>query len=101
MGWVKTSKELPELDALYHTSSMKTLLIIIIASMVSCSNPERTVKILEAQGFSEVQTTGYDFFECGRDDFFSTGFKAKNQNGKDVEGVVCCGLFLKGCTTRF
>jgi hypothetical protein len=55
---------------------------------------------LEKAGYSEIQTTGYAAFECGKDDDFHTGFRAKNPAGTLVEGTVCCG-FLKGCTIRF
>lgn len=80
---------------------MKVVLIIALAIMTSCSDAGKTVKTLKAQGFSDIETTGYYWFGCGKDDFYSTGFKAKNPKGKNVEGVVCCGMFMKGCTTRF
>jgi hypothetical protein len=74
--------------------------IILVFSIVSCTDEGRTVKTLEKAGYSEIQTTGYAAFECGKDDDFHTGFRAKNPAGTLVEGTVCCG-FLKGCTIRF
>lgn len=42
-----------------------------------------------------------DLALCGDDDTFSTGFKAKNVNGKVVQGVVCSGLIFKNSTIRW
>jgi hypothetical protein len=51
-------------------------------------------------GFTNVQTHGYAFWGCSKDDDFSTKFTATNTAGKQVSGVVCGGL-LKGQTVRF
>jgi hypothetical protein len=78
---------------------------VVIASIVifciqGCTDPERTRSTLEAQGFTDIQTGGYEWGVCGEDDDYSTGFTATNLQGHRVSGVVCCGYY-KGCTVRF
>jgi hypothetical protein len=68
-------------------------------SMTSCTNKTETIRVLEMNGYTNVQAHGYSFFGCGRGDFFSTKFTA-TLNNKTVSGVVCSGLF-KGSTIRF
>lgn len=81
---------------------MKKLLLMIpaLAALAACTAPDKATQVLEAQGFTEVRTTGYSPFACGKDDTFRTGFKAKSPSGREVEGTVCSG-FLKGSTVRF
>jgi len=66
---------------------------------VACTSPERATQTLLAQGYTQVETTGYAYFDCGRDDIFATGFEATAPSGQRVEGAVCSGLF-KGNTVR-
>jgi hypothetical protein len=83
---------------------MKNSFLLIVAALVllvGCTDESSTVRTLEAAGYSNVQTTGYEFFECGEDDTFHTGFIATNPKGKRVSGTVCCGWLAKGCTIRF
>lgn len=84
---------------------MKLSLIVAaigcLALMAGCTDEENTVRTLESAGFTHVKTTGYAFWECGKDDTFHTGFTATNPAGKEVSGTVCCGLLTKGCTIRF
>ena len=82
---------------------MKKLILLILATLVfvSCTNEEDAKRVLEAQGFSNIEITGYNFFGCGKDDVYHTGFVAIGQNGQTVEGTVCSGLLFKGSTIRF
>lgn len=79
---------------------MNKLFLIGVLLLTGCTNESKTVQTLQSAGFTDIQTTGYAFFECGDDDDFHTGFHAKNPTGQYVTGTVCCGL-LKGCTIRF
>lgn len=81
---------------------MKNMLIIaaIIALLCACTDPNGATKALQANGYKDVQITGYDFFSCSKDDFYCTGFIATAQNGERVEGAVGGGLVLKGRTIR-
>ena len=67
--------------------------------MAACTAPERTERVLEQQGYTGVEVTGYAFFDCSEDDTFATAFKATSPSGHPVEGAVCSGL-LKGNTVR-
>lgn len=78
---------------------MKYLIILMLA-LGACTSTETSVEVLEKQGFTNIQTTGYDFFACSEEDTFHTGFTATNTRGQTVSGVVCCG-WLKRCTVRF
>jgi hypothetical protein len=78
---------------------MNRLLLALL--LCSCTDEAGTIKTLRAHGFTDIQTTGFVPFECGKDDDFATGFRAKNPKGDTVEGTVCCGLWGKGCTVRF
>ena len=82
---------------------MKKMLILALASLaiMSCTNAEEATRVLEAQGFKNIEITGYNFFGCGKDDIYHTGFIAIGQNGQAVEGTVCSGMFFKGSTVRF
>ena len=68
--------------------------------LTACSDESNTERVLSDQGFTDIQTTGYAFFGCGKDDSFHTGFVAKSPIGKTVSGVYCSGWF-KGGTIRF
>ncbi len=76
------------------------LLWLLLALPGCLTDPKRTRSTLEASGFTEVEVLGYDGWACGEDDSYATRFRAKNPQGKTVEGVVCCGHY-KGCTVRF
>lgn len=66
---------------------------------VACTTPDRATDVLVAQGYTEVQITGYAYFDCGKGDLFATAFEAKAPSGQRIEGAVCSGL-LKGNTVR-
>jgi hypothetical protein len=80
---------------------MRTVLILAVVALCACTQPDRTKKLLEAQGYTDIQTHGYDFFACGKDDETATEFSAKSPNGTAVKGAVCAGWFFKGATIRF
>lgn len=74
--------------------------IILMLSLSACSSSNDAHRALESAGFTEISITGYRFTGCGEDDDFTTGFTARNPQGKYVSGVVCSGWF-KGGTIRF
>lgn len=79
----------------------KLLLIFLIALTLSaCTDENGSKRVLESNGYKNVQTTGYNFFACSDSDTFATGFIAESPNGQTVSGTVCKG-FLKGSTIRF
>lgn len=82
----------------------KTILGVVAAALLAiasgCTAPKASSETLRRSGYTNIETGGYDFFSCGQDDAFATHFRAKNPQGVEVEGTVCCGL-LKSCTVRF
>lgn len=80
---------------------MRTLFIAItLVALVGCTNEPDALRALEAEGFTDVQWTGYDFFACSKDDFYATGFSAV-RDGKRHRGTVCAGILFKGSTIRW
>jgi len=76
------------------------LTVILSVFIISCTNESSARKILANQGYTNIRITGYDWFACGRDDIYATGFIATSQAGKEVEGCICEGFF-KNATIRF
>ena len=87
---------------------MKTKTIVTIIALAGCgimlagcSDDKVTRRVLADNGYTDIQTTGYSWLSCdSKSDTFSTGFKAKSPNGREVKGAVCSG-WLKGATIRF
>lgn len=81
---------------------MKKLLLLLSMLVVSgCTSEADAFRALEAEGYKDIQITGYNFFACSKDDTFQTGFTAKNKDGRTVTGTVCSGLLFKGATIRY
>lgn len=81
---------------------MILLIIAIFASGLIFSKSfkgEDAVRVLQAEGYTNIELTGYRWFTCGEDDTFSNGFKATGKNGTTITGCVCSGFF-KGNTIR-
>jgi len=75
-------------------------LALIVTGAASCTDQDEARRVLDDEGYTDVRFTGYAFAACSKDDTSHTGFVAKNAKGKEVEGVVCCGLLFKACTVR-
>lgn len=80
---------------------MRKMFLLFTLMILGCSDESSARRTLHKAGYTDVQITGYDPFECGDDDSFHTGFIAKNPRGETVSGTVCCGWMTKGCTIRF
>jgi hypothetical protein len=78
----------------------KYLVLVLFVALLSCTNEQGAREVLEIDGFTNIEITGYKFFSCSKDDFYHTGFIAE-KNGRTVEGTVCEGLLFKGKTIRF
>ena len=76
------------------------LAVAILVGITGCTSQDKSMKVLQAQGYTDVQMTGYSFFSCDKKDTYSDGFTAKSPNGSKVQGAVCSGVF-KGYTIRF
>lgn len=81
---------------------MKTLLLALLF-LFACSDADRTVEVLEDQGYTNITTNGHAWLGCAGDDHFCTAFEATGPSGRRVTGVVGCGWgwgFGKSCTLR-
>lgn len=65
----------------------------------ACTSPDKASTALAAQGYTDIELTGYAMFGCGERDTSRTGFVATGVTGVRVRGVVCSG-WLKGSTIR-
>ena len=75
--------------------------IMSTAVLTGCTSQKDANRALEAEGYTKIQGTGYNLFACSQDDFFHTGFRATNTQGKVIEGTVCSGLLFKNATIRY
>lgn len=63
---------------------------------------ENTRNALDSAGYEDIEIKDEGgWFACGKMDFYKTPFRATNPKGKEVEGVVCCGMWAKDCTIRY
>ena len=76
------------------------LLLLAYISLGACTDNESTTRVLEDNGYTNIELTGWKPLQAGKDDVFSTGFTAKSPNGRIVSGAVTKGVF-KGSTIRF
>lgn len=75
--------------------------IIAIGGMFAFGSDDKAAtRLLTKNGYTDIRIKGYEFFGCGKDEFFHTAFVAKNQYGVEIEGIVCKGI-LKDSTIRF
>lgn len=76
---------------------------VLIALMLSCTDGERTEKVLYDQGYTGIKITGHSY-SCSDSDTYCTAFTAVSPAGIQVSGAVGCGRSTgcdKGCTIRF
>ena len=79
---------------------MKKLLILCLLFLSACTDQPTATRILAQEGYDHIHFTGYNWFACGREDFYSTGFIA-SKNGKTIKGTVCSGLLFRNATIRY
>lgn len=77
----------------------RIIALCVLIALVGCTRVDSATKVLQDEGYSNVQITGYRYFGCSKDDHFHTGFKATGPTGRPVSGIVCQGI-LKGGTVR-
>lgn len=75
------------------------IFVAIIAALSGCTQTDKATQTLVNAGYKNVEITGWRPFMAGKDDTFSTGFRATAPNGATVTGAVTGG-FLKGNTIR-
>lgn len=82
---------------------MKYLLLLCALGVGFLSGCDRVgaTRILQENGYRDIQITGYAWFACGHDDTYASRFKATSPSGAKIEGAVCEGLIFKNATIRF
>lgn len=75
-------------------------LALVTISLPSCTGNENKVReILEVEGFTDIELTGYAWFCGDKGDTFKCGFRA-TKNGHKISGCVSSG-WLKPYTVRY
>ncbi|TGJ99820.1 hypothetical protein EHO57_13735 [Leptospira langatensis] len=79
-------------------------MVIVIVAILSIGyvdpENEKSRQLLEMEGFSQIQITGFRFLGCAEEDDLAIGFKAI-KNGFTVTGTICSSFFGKGHTIRY
>lgn len=80
------------------------IMSIVFKSHGGCdADPVDSERILRDEGYTNIQFTGYQWFECGEHDYYNQGFDAirnmPDGTVRHVHGVICCGA-MKACTIR-
>ena len=84
---------------LYILCILATLGFLTIGPWTSVKlKGDTAIRVLQSDGYTNIELTGYKWFTCGHDDTFSNGFKAV-KNGQTITGCVCSG-WLKSNTIR-
>lgn len=84
---------------MHKHGKLLALALLLILSLCNCTSVKTARRVLETDGITEIELTGYDALGCGQGDNYATGFKGK-KNGRAVKGVVCEGI-TKGATIRY
>lgn len=82
---------------------MKKALVALtmVLALSACTDSDFTVELLESQGYTNVQTKGYNWLSCSKDDDFATKFEAVSPSGHFTRGTVCSSFWIKDATIRF
>ena len=79
--------------------AIAAIALLAFAIPSALTRPDDAVRILSQSGYTEIEITGWRPLMAGKDDTFSTGFRAKSPGGAIVTGAVTSG-WLKGSTIR-
>lgn len=79
----------------------KLMALALCLAVTACTDPDTATRVLQENGYTNVQMTGYSWFSCSKDDTYSTGFAATSPTGQTVKGTVCAGIIFKNSTIRF
>lgn len=80
--------------------SMKQIAVLVCLLSGCVTGADEVTSTVTKSGFTDVKPGRLTLFGCSEDDKAGRLFKAKNAQGIEVSGQVCCGVF-KGCTVRF
>jgi hypothetical protein len=74
-------------------------IMVVIAVSGGLVEPDKAREVLEANGYTSIEITGWKPLLASESDTYSTGFKAISPAGKQVSGAVTGGVW-KGHTIR-
>jgi hypothetical protein len=80
-------------------AAIAVIILLVAALPQGLSQPDQAMRVLSQAGYTQIEITGWRPLMAGKDDTFSTGFRAKSPSGAIVTGAVTSGL-LKGSTVR-
>ena len=69
-----------------------TLLAMLAACATACSDVDEARMVLEYDGYTDIQITGFAPMGCPDSDDNATRFDATSPTGKRVTGIVCTNL---------
>ena len=75
------------------------LFVPVLFMLRGCTDTVGATRVLRQQGYTDIEITGWRPLMAGKDDVYSTGFRARSVSGETVTGAVTGGLF-KGHTIR-
>ncbi len=78
--------------------ALASLGIGIALAFRSSTNEPEAEAVLKAQGYTDVELTGYRGYRCGNDDS-CTGFRAR-RDGAVVTGAVGCVWYQRACLVK-
>jgi hypothetical protein len=78
---------------------LRIALALFVLGLIGCTNAKKSRAVLEADGVTQIEMTGYSVFGCSENDTFADGFRGV-KGGRRVKGVVCSG-WMKGSTVRY
>lgn len=67
------------------------VVIAAALALAGCTNSTAAEKALLDHGYTDIETTGFRWNACYMP-MTSTGFRAKNSQGRVVQGVACEGM---------
>jgi hypothetical protein len=72
---------------------MKRFVILAALFLAACTSRDTATEAVSDMGFTDIEIIGTSVFGCKDDEFYGKEFKAKNAQGKEVNGVVCSSWF--------
>lgn len=87
-------------------ATLVALILGLVFLQGQCApGPDKATATLRTMGFTDVKVTDSHPYAptlngCGKEDAVAHEATATNAQGQRVAVVVCCGLWMKGCTVR-
>lgn len=91
-----------DIDRNQGCASLIVLLVMALIMLFTIVDDggEHAHRAIQNQGMTDIRMGDHAWFACA-DYETATNFTAVNPQGERVEGVVCCGLWMKACTIRW